>query len=214
MAIGNLPPGRGGRQVPGFGGSQLDILAKPLPQVARSVDLELQSAVQCKPAQLQRLRSHAALILSHHDFRATKNLDETLEKMVGISADFYKIVSTATTLYDNVVMMKFLEKNSDKYSLIGVCMGEQGIISRVLGVRAGSVFTFAAVSQDEKTAPGQVTAQDLRSTYRIEQVDAATRVYGVAGRPRRALAFAGHYECGAAAGECQRRLSAAACQDV
>ena len=94
-----------------------------------------------------------------------------------------KSSATATTLYDNVAMMKFLEKNSDQDSLIGVCMGEQGIISRVLGVRAGSVFTFAAVSQDEKTAPGQVTAQDLRSTYRIEQVDAATRVYGVAGDP-------------------------------
>jgi 3-dehydroquinate dehydratase/shikimate dehydrogenase len=62
-------------------------------------------------------------------------------------------------------------------------MGEQGIISRVLGVRAGSAFTFAAVSADQRTAPGQVTAQELRSIYRIEQVDVATRVYGVAGDP-------------------------------
>jgi 3-dehydroquinate dehydratase/shikimate dehydrogenase len=53
----------------------------------------------------------------------------------------------------------------------------------VLGVRAGSAFTFAAVSADERTAPGQVTAQELRSIYRIEQVDVATRVYGVAGDP-------------------------------
>jgi 3-dehydroquinate dehydratase/shikimate dehydrogenase len=164
--------------------SQLDILGKASSQAGcQVVDLELQSAARCKPEQLRRLRSHAALILSHHDFRATKDLEQTLQKMVAISADFYKIVSTATTLYDNVLMMKFLEKNSDKHSLIGVCMGEQGIISRLLGVRAGSVFTFAAVSQDEKTASGQVTAQDLRSTYRIEQVDAATRVYGVAGDP-------------------------------
>jgi 3-dehydroquinate dehydratase / shikimate dehydrogenase len=163
--------------------SQLDILSKAAAAGCQVVDLELQSAAHCKPEQLRRLRTNSALILSHHDFRATKNLQQTLQKMVAIPADFYKIVSTATTLYDNVVMMKFLEHNSDKYSLIGVCMGEQGIISRLLGVRAGSVFTFAAVSQDEKTAPGQVTAQDLRSTYRIEQVDAATRVYGVAGDP-------------------------------
>src|SRR5437870_7672086 len=98
-------------------------------------------------------------------------------------ADFYKVVSTATTLTDNVTMMKCLEKESDRHSLIGLCMGEQGITSRILGVRAGSAFTFAAISPDEKTAPGQMTAQDLRSTYRIEQVDAATRVYGVAGDP-------------------------------
>jgi 3-dehydroquinate dehydratase/shikimate dehydrogenase len=62
-------------------------------------------------------------------------------------------------------------------------MGEQGIISRVLGVRAGSIFTFAAANPGEETGPGQVTAQELRNTYRIEQVDQATRVYGVAGDP-------------------------------
>jgi len=163
--------------------SQLDILAKASVSGCQLIDLELQSAAHGKREQVQRLRSHAALVLSYHDYRATKNLEQTLEKMVAISADFYKIVGTATTLNDNVVMMKFLEENSGSHSLIGVCMGEQGIISRVLGVRAGSVFTFAAVSDEEKTAPGQVSAQDLRSTYRIEQVDAATRVYGVAGDP-------------------------------
>ncbi|MBZ5600462.1 MAG: shikimate dehydrogenase [Acidobacteriia bacterium] len=163
--------------------SQLDLLAKAAAAGCQLVDLELQSAQRSKPEQLQRLRTRAALILSYHDFRATRKLEETLEKMGAFPADFYKIVSTATTVYDNVVMMKFLEKRSDRHSLIGVCMGEQGIISRLLGVRAGSVFTFAAVTADQKTAPGQVTAQELRSTYRIEQVDAATRVYGVAGDP-------------------------------
>src|SRR5204863_6136307 len=96
---------------------------------------------------------------------------------------FYKIVGTATSLYDNVTMMKFLERHRDEHSLVGLCMGEQGIISRVLGVRAGSAFTFGALTPDEKTAPGQVTAQDLRSTYRIDQVDAATKAYGVVGDP-------------------------------
>jgi 3-dehydroquinate dehydratase/shikimate dehydrogenase len=163
--------------------SELDILAKASGAGCQLLDLELQTAIKSKPAQVQKLRGRSALILSFHDFRGTKRLDETLEKMLAIQADFYKIVSTATTLSDNVTMIKFLAKESDKHSLIGICMGEQGIISRVLGVRAGSVFTFAALSPDEKTAPGQVTAQELRNVYRIEQVDAATRVYGVAGDP-------------------------------
>src|SRR5204863_6760028 len=163
--------------------SQLEVLGKDASAGCQLLDLELQSTSKCKPEQLHRLRSKTALIISFPDFRATKNLEKSLHKMAAYPADFYKIVGAATTLYDNVTMMKFLEKQSDKYSLIGLCMGEQGIISRVLGVRAGSVFTFAALSPDEKTAPGQVTAQELRSTYRIEQVDAATRVYGVAGDP-------------------------------
>ena len=163
--------------------SELDILAKASGAGCQLLDVELQTAIKSKPAQVQKLRGRSALILSFHDFRGTKRLDETLQKMLAVQADFYKIVSTATTLSDNVTMIKFLAKESDKHSLIGICMGEQGIISRVLGVRAGSVFTFAALSPDEKTAPGQVTAQELRNVYRIEQVDAATRVYGVAGDP-------------------------------
>jgi 3-dehydroquinate dehydratase / shikimate dehydrogenase len=163
--------------------SQLDLLAKASAAGCQLVDFEVQSALRCKPAQVQRLRQRTALILSYHDFRATRKLEETLDKMLRIPADFYKIASTATTLSDNVTMMKFLEKRGDQHSLIGMCMGEQGLISRVLGVRAGSVFTFGAVSAEEKTAPGQATAQELRSDYRIEQVDAATRVYGVAGDP-------------------------------
>jgi 3-dehydroquinate dehydratase/shikimate dehydrogenase len=80
-------------------------------------------------------------------------------------------------------MMKFLEKASYNHSVVGLCMGEQGIISRVLSVRAGSIFTFAAATLGEETAPGQVAAKTLRDLYRIEQVDAATRVYGVVGDP-------------------------------
>src|SRR5215468_896045 len=163
--------------------AQLEVLAKAAAAGCQLVDVELQTASKIKPQQLQKLRGQAAVVLSFHDFSATKKLDETLARMEGYPADFYKIVSTATTLSDNVAMMKFLEKQSDRHSLVALCMGEQGIISRVLGVRAGSAFTFAAVSPDERTAPGQVTAQDLRSVYRIEQVDVATRVYGVAGDP-------------------------------
>ena len=163
--------------------AQLDILGKAAAAGCQLVDVELQTAMHCKPRQLERLRSSAALILSYHDFRATKKLEQTMEKMAAFSTDLYKLVTTATTLYDNVVMMKFIESNNDKFSLIGLCMGEQGIISRVLGLRAGSAFTFAALREDEKTGPGQVTANELRGTYRIEQVDAATRVYGVAGDP-------------------------------
>lgn len=174
--------GSGGR-FRGTVASQLQLLAKAAAAGCQVVDVELQTAAKSKPEQLRKLRSGAALILSFHDFRATKKLSEILEKMRAYPADFYKVVSTATTLYDNVTMMKFLEAASGRHSLVGLCMGEQGIISRVLGVRAGSAFTFAAVSADERTAPGQVTAQELRSIYRIEQVDVATRVYGVAGDP-------------------------------
>jgi 3-dehydroquinate dehydratase/shikimate dehydrogenase len=97
--------------------------------------------------------------------------------------DFVKIVSTAKSLADNVTLMRFLERMNDHSNIVGVCMGDAGIISRVLGVRAGSAFTFAAATPGEETAPGQIAARTLIETYRIDQVDAATKVYGVAGNP-------------------------------
>jgi 3-dehydroquinate dehydratase/shikimate dehydrogenase len=68
-------------------------------------------------------------------------------------------------------------------------MGEEGLVSRVLGLRAGAAFTFASSSDGGEagpgvqTAPGQVTARTLRDLYRVEQLDYATRVFGVAGNP-------------------------------
>ena len=182
-AIGTCRRAENGGKFKGSLASQLEVLTKAHAAGCQIVDLEIQSALKAKRETIARLRSRAGLIVSFHDFRATRNLDETLEKMLKVPADFYKVVSTATTLSDNVTMMKFLQTQSDKHALIGLCMGEQGIISRVLSVRAGSAFTFGAVSADLRTAPGQISAGDLRSIYRIDQVDAATRVYGVAGDP-------------------------------
>jgi 3-dehydroquinate dehydratase / shikimate dehydrogenase len=182
-AIGTCRRAENGGRFKGSLASQLEVLTKAHAAGCQIVDLEIQSALKAKREAIARLRSRAGLIVSFHDFRATRNLDETLEKMLKVPADFYKVVSTATTLSDNVTMMTFLQTQSDQHALIGLCMGEQGIISRVLSVRAGSVFTFGAVSADLKTAPGQISAGDLRSIYRIDQVDPATRVYGVAGDP-------------------------------
>src|SRR5208337_3217525 len=172
-----------GGKFKGSASAQLDILIKAAATGFQLIDIEFQSAEILKPAELIDLKNRVGVILSFHDFKATKKLEETFAEMKRYPADFYKVVSTATTLYDNVQMMKFLQAHSAQHEMVGLCMGEQGIISRVLGVRAGSVFTFAAATRGEETAPGQVTAVELRDTYRIEIVDAATQVYGVAGDP-------------------------------
>jgi 3-dehydroquinate dehydratase/shikimate dehydrogenase len=161
----------------------VDVLTKAAAAGCQLIDVELETAEALKKVELQKMHSRAAIILSHHDFRATKKLEETFARMRELPADYYKIVTTATSLSDNVAMMKFLEEKSYTHSVIGLCMGEQGIISRVLALRAGSVFTFAAANPGEETAPGQVSLRTLRDTYRIFQVDAATKVYGVAGDP-------------------------------
>ena len=165
--------------------SQLDILAKASAVGCQLLDVEIQTALKCKAAQLQKLRNRSALILSFHDFRGTKKLEETWEEMHQFPADYIKIVSTAKSLSDNVKMMRLLEHRTDIVSTVGVCMGERGIISRILNVRSGSAFTFASAEPGAETAPGQMAARVLRDVFRIDAVDAATKVYGVAGDPIR-----------------------------
>ncbi len=168
--------------------AELEILLKAAESGFHLVDVELETIEKLPKDTLSQLReAGAAVIISHHDFHATKDLDAVYERMRPFAPDFMKIVPTAKSLSDNLTLMRFLERVEDETnsSVVGLCMGEPGIISRVLGLRAGSAFTFAAASHGEETAPGQIAARTLLETYRIDQVDAATKIYGVAGNPIR-----------------------------
>jgi 3-dehydroquinate dehydratase/shikimate dehydrogenase len=172
-----------------FDGSKaaaLEILQKAATAGFHLVDIELES-IEKLPKNTMSLLHEAgtAVIISHHDFQATKDLDAVYQRIKPFAPDFIKIVPTARSLSDNLTLMRFLERAEDESnsSVVGICMGEAGIISRVLGLRAGSAFTFAAASQGEETAPGQIAARTLLETYRVDQVDAATKIYGVAGNP-------------------------------
>jgi 3-dehydroquinate dehydratase/shikimate dehydrogenase len=175
-----------GGRFDGAGPAALQILLDAAQSGFQLVDLELEVAEKLPKDTLDRLRqAGAAVILSHHDFHATRDLDAVYARMKPFAPDFYKIVPTAKSLSDNLTLMRFMERMEDESnaSIVGICMGEPGIISRVLGLRAGSSFTFAAATVGEETAPGQIAARTLIETYRVDQVDAATKVYGVAGNP-------------------------------
>jgi 3-dehydroquinate dehydratase / shikimate dehydrogenase len=166
--------------------AQIEVLSKAGAAGFHLVDIELESAAAMKKGELEKLReTGVALIVSYHDFTATKDLEGIYKRIVPFEPDFIKIVPTAKSLTDNVTLMRFIEQMDNHSNIVGVCMGDAGIISRVLGLRAGSAFTFAAATAGEETAPGQIAARTLIETYRIDQVDAATKVYGVAGNPIR-----------------------------
>jgi 3-dehydroquinate dehydratase/shikimate dehydrogenase len=173
-----------GGRFEGTPASELDILLKAAAAGFQIVDLELETAEILKKSDLQTLRdTGVGLIISHHNFKETKDLDAIYERIAPFAPDFIKIVPTARTLADNVTLIRFLERMSDHANIVGICMGDAGVISRVLGLRAGSIFTFAAISAGEETGPGQIAARTLVETFRIQEVDAATKVYGVAGNP-------------------------------
>jgi 3-dehydroquinate dehydratase/shikimate dehydrogenase len=166
----------------------LDVLMKAAEAGFQLVDIELESIEKLPKTTMGKLHEGGvAVILSFHDFKGTPDLDAVYARMEPYAPDFFKVVPTARTLTDNLKLMHFLERMEDRSnsSIVGICMGEAGIISRVLGLRAGSAFTFAAATLGEETAPGQIAGRTLLETYRVDQVDVATKVYGVAGDPIR-----------------------------
>jgi 3-dehydroquinate dehydratase/shikimate dehydrogenase len=174
-----------------FAGSlaaELDLLVGAAEAGCQIVDLEVESAEEAKPAQLEKFREsiHAArtsLLVSFHDFSRTKGLAQAAARIQAFRPEFVKVVSTARTLADNLEVLRLIEDCSVHSRVVGIAMGEEGLVSRVLGPRAGASFTFAAPGQGEATAPGQVTARTLHDLYRIEHLDQATRIFGVAGNP-------------------------------
>jgi 3-dehydroquinate dehydratase/shikimate dehydrogenase len=156
--------------------AELAILSDAAVAGCQIVDLEVESAEQAKPAQLAKLRSTgAALLISFHDFTRTRGLEQVADRIERFKPEYVKVVSTARSLADNLAVLRL--------NVIGIAMGEEGILSRVLGPRAGAAFTFASRTDGVETAAGQMAARTLLDVYRIDQLDPATRIFGVAGNP-------------------------------
>jgi len=147
------------------------------------VDIELQSAERLTAGALSELRQHTNLIVSYHDFKTTPPLAPLLKRMRAIPADLYKLVPTASTWRQNIELLRFVEANSGPQALVAFCMGEVGLLSRLLSLRAGGAFTFAALEAEEATASGQPDIEALRNLYRMDTLNRATRIYGVLGYP-------------------------------
>ncbi|HEY3989544.1 MAG TPA: shikimate dehydrogenase [Acidobacteriaceae bacterium] len=163
---------------------QAEILEAAAKAGCQLIDVEIESAEAMRPADWKRLRtSGAALVLSYHDFSHTRSLEKAFERMQRFDPEFYKIVPTARSLADNIAVLDLLKQHGDSSNMIAIAMGQPGVVSRLLAARAGGAFTFASMAAGEETAPGQMTLDTLRSLYRFEDIDAATRVYGVTGHP-------------------------------
>ncbi len=121
-------------------------------------------------------------IISHHDFESTPdNLEELWKKMSGLNADIIKLVTTAHSPSDCVRLLKLV--SGAKIPTIAFCMGEFGILSRVLCGKYGAPFTYAAFSAEREIAPGQLTFQQMNEIYHYEDIKSDTKVFGVLGDP-------------------------------
>ncbi len=157
------------------------------------IDVELvawQKSPELRMA-VQQLVSHpgqvnptdTGLLLSNHDF-ATRPVDlyQRIEAMLAAPAcRVMKIVWRARSLRDNIEAFEIISQRHRP--TIALCMGEEGLASRVLAKKFGALMTYVAVEEGAGTAPGQPDVAQIKSLYRWDRIDAATQVFGVIGHP-------------------------------
>ncbi len=105
-------------------------------------------------------------LVSWHNFDQTpsiEELDTLLNKMKMYSSNV-KIVTMAKAITDNLRVLKLYEDaKKSNVNLITFCMGEYGVLSRVLCTFAGAPFTYASLT--DATALGQLAIKQMRSIY-------------------------------------------------
>jgi 3-dehydroquinate dehydratase/shikimate dehydrogenase len=123
------------------------------------------------------------LILSAHDFRGRPpDLLQQVERMMREPAcAAAKVAWMARSIRDNLEAFDLLAER--RKPMIALCLGRFGLMSRVLAPKFGGLLTYASDDPAAPTAPGQPTVEELMQLYRIDRINARTRVYGVIGWP-------------------------------
>ncbi len=126
---------------------------------------------------------NTGLILSSHDFNGRPaDLLQRIEKMANDPlCAIVKVAWHARSLRDNLEAFDLLR---DRHKpTIALCMGQFGLLSRVLAPKFGGFLTFGVDQEEQITAPGQPTIDDLLNLYRVDRITPQTRVFGVIGWP-------------------------------
>ncbi len=124
----------------------------------------------------------ARVIVSYHNWEETpENLVDVARMLVGTGADIIKIATRVNNATDNFRLCQLQATTGVPMIVTG--MGPMGVPSRVLSRKFRSYLTFAALSKDATSAPGQLTIADLINTYNFRATNRNTKVYGVIGNP-------------------------------
>jgi len=152
---------------------------------AKYADVELKTSSTAKQlVENARNNSENPLILSCHDFQGIPDdICRIVDQMNLLAADVNKIVWTAKDIRENLDAFRQLLK--PKRPTVALCMGEAGLISRVLAKKFGAFLTFASLDDSQATASGQVTIADMKKLYRWDAIRPQTKIFGVVAHPVR-----------------------------
>ncbi|MCM3905770.1 MAG: shikimate dehydrogenase [Pyrinomonadaceae bacterium] len=155
------------------------------PTSAEFLDIELDLALNSSVFDYGEDVDWTRVICSHHNFVGVPgDLDRVFERMIQTPARILKIAFQANDITDCIAAFHLLDRaRSEDREMIAIGMGTAGIVTRVLAPARGAFLTYGAQDNDSATAPGQITARELRTLYRIGRISRETRIMGIAGLP-------------------------------
>ncbi|KAJ6384408.1 hypothetical protein OIU78_027672 [Salix suchowensis] len=148
------------------------------------IDIELKVAQEFYNFIQGKKPEKVKIIVSSHNYECTPSIEDIGDLAVRIQAtgaDIVKIATTALDITDNARMFHIIANL--QVPVIGLVMGERGLMSRVLAAKYGAFLTFGSIEAGVVSAPGQPTIKDLLELYNFRQIGADTKVYGVIGNP-------------------------------
>ncbi len=142
-----------------------EILERAIKAGAKYVDLEMEAPATVGRRIRQACREYGTvLIRSYHNFTETpplQVLQSLVERARSYGGEVVKIVTTATREADNDTIGQLYESSAPG-SLVAFAMGEKGRPSRLEALRRGAPFTYACLSEEEASAPGQWTVSQMK----------------------------------------------------
>ena len=139
-------------------------LLKAIEAGAKYVDLEVEAPPMMGRKIRQACQEYGTMLIrSFHDFEGTPpeaTLLSLLEKGRRFGGEVVKIVTTATCKADADRVLA-LYREAVPGTLVAFCMGPEGRESRLEALKQGAPFTYACLTAEEATAPGQWTAAEM-----------------------------------------------------
>ncbi|HJQ32548.1 MAG TPA: shikimate dehydrogenase [Pyrinomonadaceae bacterium] len=148
-------------------------------------DLELDLLESTHASAFGRLFDGFNVICSHHDFHQTpSDLRDIFNRMARTPAPILKMAVRANFIADCVPVLRLVERGRrEGREVIAVSMGEAGLLTRVLAPAFGAFLTYGSLDAEQATAPGQLSARELRALYRVHALNPRTLVTGLVGSP-------------------------------
>jgi 3-dehydroquinate dehydratase / shikimate dehydrogenase len=159
---------------------RLAVLREAAELGAEYVDLEWDAATPQAVAEIKS--AGATVIVSRHDFvRMPPELANAWwDDLASRGADVVKVVGTAHDVSDCLPVLRVLER-ADRPT-IAIAMGESGLLTRVLALRSEQcLLTYASLDSGRGTAPGQLTAAEMREVFHAGRLGSRTAVFGLLG---------------------------------